>query len=62
MKDNSDETYPKRIKLSYMPFDYWDQDRGYSHATGYEVRKSPRPMDWWYEYEDSKTGEIFFAR
>lgn len=54
--------YPMRIKLDHMPFDHWDRDRGYSHATGYEVRKSPDRSDWWYEYTDERDGSVFLAR
>lgn len=52
----------KRIPLERMPLDHWDSSRGYSHATGWEVRLSPDPADWWYEYEDPRTGEKFLAR
>lgn len=57
----ANEEYPKRVKLDYMPMDHWDQDRGYSHATGWEVTLSPERGDTWYEYEDSN-GELFLAR
>lgn len=56
------DTYPQRVKLDTVPFDHWDMERGYSHATGWEVRESPDPADWWCEYEDSRTGETFLAR
>ena len=55
-------SYPKRIKLKEMPLDHWDRERGYSRCTGWEVRLSEDPSDWWYEYEDARTGETFLAR
>lgn len=57
----SDNEYPQRIELDHMPFDHWD-GQNYCHATGWEVRLGPDPADWWYEYEDEKTGETFLAR
>ena len=45
-----------------MPLDHFDNECGYSHCTGWEVRKSPDRSDWWYEYIDSRTGETFLAR
>lgn len=56
--------YPIRrwIADDGMPFDHWDRDRGYSHATGYEVALSPELGDTWLEYVDPKTGETFLAR
>lgn len=50
------------MSVKDMPLDHWDRERGYSHCTGYEVRLSDNPADWWYEYEDSRTGETFLAR
>ena len=56
------QTYPQRRSVKSMPLDHWDRERGYSHCTGYEVRLSDNRADWWYEYEDAKTGETFLAR
>ena len=56
------EKYPLRIRVKRMPLDHWDSERGHSHCTGWEVRESPNPADWWYEFEDSRTGETFLAR
>ena len=54
--------YPIRKKLDRMPLDHWDRERGYSRATGYEVRLNENRADWWYEYVDARTGETFLAR
>ena len=54
--------YPQRIQLEDIPSDHWDMERGYSHATGWEVRESPDPADWWVEYIDEKSGDVFYAR
>lgn len=60
--ENEMSKYPQRVEVESMPLDHWDSERGYSHATGWEVRESPDPADWWVEYEDERTGETFLAR
>lgn len=54
--------YPKRVRVKRMTFDHWDRERGYSHATGWEVWLGEKPSDRWLEFEDPRTGETFLAR
>lgn len=58
------DSYPQRIELEpeEIPADHWCAERGWSSATGWEMRMSADPADWWYEYVDEKSGDVFYAR
>ena len=60
-KADADVIYPIRFYTGYNR-DHWDIDRGFSHATGYEVKLSDALGDTWCEFVDSETGETFLAR